>query len=395
MAVPFLDLAADWRQVCGGANERINEVLGSQCYVLGSQTLEFESRMRRRLGCKWAWAVSSGSDALYLALLALGIGRGDAVLVPSFSFFASAGAVVRAGAVPVFVDLDPSSFNAEAGQFEDALGRLRRDMGDRIRPAALMAVHLYGRAVRMQPLVRLAKSSGLALIEDAAQAVAASSDGRALGSWGDVGCFSFYPTKNLGAAGDGGLVVTGDKEIGERLERLRTHGSTASVYEHVEVGINARMAELQAAVLNSKLDYLDEWTARRRELAARYVNALSGTGGVVLPSIPPESEHVWHQFAVRILSDRTAVARAMKDKGQDSRVFYPIALHQQPCFADLLNVDGLAQSERAAKEVLCLPIYPSLSDEGVDDVVACLSAALAAALGTGSSGSGGGAGSGA
>ncbi len=383
--IAFLDLAADWAAVADDARARVDAVLESQAYVLGPQTRELEASASALLDDTRAFALSSGSDALYLAMLALGIGAGDAVLVPSFTFFATAGAVVRAGAQPVFVDLDPATFNAEAPQFAAALERefagqgdafVHRQTGARLR--ALVAVHLYGRAVAMESLAAWAAGRGLAVVEDAAQAIGARSGDRAVGTWGDVGCFSFYPTKNLGGPGDGGLVVARDPVLAERLARLRVHGAGGSTYEHVEVGINARMAELVAAVLNAKFPLLPVWNARRRRIADLYGRGLAGVDGLVLPAVPEDaSAHVWHQYSVRIEEDRAAVAAAMDAEGIDTRVFYPLPLHRQQCFADDgLRAGRLAEADAAAASVLCLPMHATLADESVERVVACLRRAV-------------------
>ncbi|MBI5503392.1 MAG: DegT/DnrJ/EryC1/StrS family aminotransferase [Deltaproteobacteria bacterium] len=387
--IAFLDLAADFSEVEADARRRIDTVLAKQQFVLGAQTAELETRVREMSGAPAALACSSGSDALYLALVALGIGPGDAVAVPGFTFFASAGAVARAGAQPVFCDIDPASFVAGGEQFEAAIGRefegcagqLRhRRSGARLR--ALMPVHLYGRAAPMAQLAQVAGARRLAIIEDAAQAIGATIDGRWVGRFGSVGCFSFYPTKNLGGAGDGGMLLTDDAATAARLQRLRVHGASASdPYLHREVGINARMGELQAAVLNAKLGHLAVWTERRRWVAARYLERLAPparAGALILPQVAAESQQVWHQFAVRVAERRDEVAARMEADGVAVRVFYPRPLHLQPCFAELGYQTGdLPGCERAAQQVLCLPIYPSLRADDVDRVCESLIAALA------------------
>lgn len=388
--IPFLDLAADFSEVEADAHARIDAVLARQQFVLGAQTTELESRLRERTGALAALACSSGSDALYLALAALGIGPGDAVVVPGFTFFASAGAVVRAGAQPVFCDIDAGSFVAGGANFEAAIERefeissaqLRhRRSGARLR--ALMPVHLYGRAAPMAAIVAVAGAHRLSVIEDAAQAIDASIDGRAVGRFGDVGCFSFYPTKNLGGAGDGGLLTTDDAAVAARLARLRVHGaSIADPYVHEQVGINARMGEMQAAVLNAKLGRLTAWTDSRRRVAARYFERLTPAVRAEVLSLPADDaaeSQVWHQFAVRVAEGRDRVAARMQADGIAARVFYPRPLHLQPCFVDLGYRSGdLPECERAAAQVLCLPIYPSLSGDGVDRVCESLVSALRA-----------------
>lgn len=390
--IPFLDLASDFAEVADDARRRLDGVLARQQFVLGPETAALEAAMRSRLGAPSAVAVSSGSDALSLALLALGVGAGDAVLLPAFTFFATAGAVARAGAVPVFCDVERGTANASEATMREAIARgfvrdgavwKHRASGAKL--AALLPVHLYGRACAMGGILELAHETGTFVIEDAAQAVGARLHGKAAGLFGDAGCFSFYPTKNLGGAGDGGLVATADAGLGERVARLRSHGGEHGSYLHHEIGVNARMAEMVAAVLNAKLARLDEWTSRRRAVATRYAERLAeaaDAGTVGLPAPCETDAHVWHQFAVRIpsrdgrSSRRDAVQRALDAKGIATRVFYPLPLHRQPCFASLGGRAGdLPEAEAAAAELLCLPIHPSLGDGEVDEVASALVAA--------------------
>jgi len=378
--IPFLDLAADFAEVEGEARRRIDGVLARQQFVLGPETAELEDAMRSRLGATCAVAVSSGSDALSLALLALGIGAGDAVLLPAFTFFATAGAVARCGAVPVFCDIERATSLAGEAEMRAAIdAQFRRESDGTFRHrrsgaklAALMPVHLYGRACAMDGILRTARDHGAAVIEDAAQAIDCRHGSMSVGRFGDVGCFSFYPTKNLGGAGDGGLLVCEDDGLGARLARLRTHGSDGGSYEHFEVGVNARMSELAAAVLVAKLARLDAWTRRRKAVAALYGERLGGScpsGDIELPPPAAAPSHVWHQYAVRIagrsgeLSRRDRVRHLLEAQGIATRVFYPLPLHLQPCFAFLGGRPGdLVESEAAAAELLCLPIHPSLTD---------------------------------
>ena len=389
--IPFLDLAHDFTAVEADARRRMDGVLSRQQFVLGPETVELEDALRRRLGATAAIAVSSGTEALSISLLALGIGAGDAVVLPAFTFFASAGAVVRAGALPVFCDIDGESFLAGAAQMRATIEREFRREGGRFlhrssgaRLAALMPVHLYGRACGMADIVELAHETGVKVVEDAAQAIDARVDGRSVGRFGGAGCFSFYPTKNLGGAGDGGLVVCEDPALAARLARLRSHGTAHGGYEHHEVGVNARMSELAAAVLNAKLACLEAWTARRRELASLYDGGLADAaarGVLELPARCDAEAHVWHQYAVRIdgASRRDRVRQLLEEQGIATRVFYPLPLHLQPCFAGLGAAAGdLPGAEAAAREVLCLPIYPSLGDAAALRVAE----ALARAAGT-------------
>ncbi len=387
--IPFLDLVHDFSEVEADARRRIDSVLSSAHYVLGAQTEWLENEARARLGAASAVAVSSGSDALSLALLALGIGAGDAVVVPAFTFFATAGAVLHAGATPVFCDIDPATFLAGEREMRAAIehefqreqGTLRhRRTGARL--AALLPVHLYGRASAMDAIDRLARETGARVIEDAAQAFDCRSQGKPVGRFGDVGCFSFYPTKNLGGAGDGGLVVAEDPALGARIARLRSHGGDEGSYRHTEAGINARMSELVAAVINAKLARLDAWTARRRAIAALYSSSLGGAAadGIVLPEPCAPESHVWHQYTVRVDGRSSAGSRAesregsrrdrirarLENSGVATRVFYPLPLHRQPCFAACTDgAPALPHADAASAEVLCLPIFPSLGDDAV------------------------------
>jgi dTDP-4-amino-4,6-dideoxygalactose transaminase len=390
--IPFLDLAADFAEGEADARRRLDGVLARQQFVLGPETAELEASLAAFLGAPSAVAVSSGSDALSLALLALGVGPGDAVLVPAFTFFATAGAVARAGAVPVFCDVEAGSANVSEATMREALARFFHGDGDELRHrdtgarlAALMPVHLYGRACAMDGVLRVADDTGARVIEDAAQAIGARTRGKSVGLFGDAGCFSFYPTKNLGGAGDGGLVVAADAALGERVARLRSHGGEHGSYLHHEVGVNARLSELAAAVLNAKLPRLEAWTRRRREIAARYLERLGDAASRGLFDLPETGEaeaNVWHQFPVRLApgaggrSRRDAVQRALDEQGIATRVFYPLALPFQPCFASLGARPGdFPEAEAAAAERLCLPIHPSLDHDAVDRVAAALVAA--------------------
>jgi dTDP-4-amino-4,6-dideoxygalactose transaminase len=393
--IPFLDLASDFAEVEPEARRRIDGVLAGTQYVLGSETAGLEQAMRERLGCAAAVAVSSGSDALSLALLAFGIGRGDAVIVPSFTFFATAGAVVHAGAIPVFCDIDRATFMAGEHEIEAAIARefvadgaSLRHRSTNARLAAILPVHLFGRACDVEGLRRVAARHRLRIIEDAAQAIGCRRGGVSVGRFGDAGCFSFYPTKNLGGPGDGGLVVTDDVTLAARLSRLRTHGGEAGSYEHAEVGINARMSELVAAVLVAKLARLDAWTARRRQIARLYSSGLAASAGqaeIVLPSCDDDESHVWHQYAVRVPSAdgsarrRESVRTGLEERGIATRVFYPLPLHRQPCFAGLAHATPLPEADAAAAEVLCLPIYPSLTDDLVVRVTEAITDAVSRA----------------
>ncbi len=385
MKVPYLALADDFAEVADRVMRRFEGVLERQQFVLGPETAALEAAIAEYSGAHHAVACSSGSDALYLAMLALGIGAGDAVIVPALTFFASAGAVARAGARPIFADVDPAALTMEREQLEQSLkenferregGYFCRRSGARL--AAVVAVHLYGRPVDVAGLRRALAPVKVAIIEDAAQAIAAGRPGAMVGALGDLGCFSFYPTKNLGGAGDGGAVTTGDGEIARRLRRLRVHGADDGADEYFDCGINARLGELQAAFLNAKLERLDAWTERRRRLASAYragLAALEQRGALWLPEAV--AGHVYHQFTVRVPGGSLGLRRQLEADGVATRVFYPVPLHLQPCFGDLGQGRGsLPESERAVGEILSLPIFPALSEQQQQFVCDRLSAAL-------------------
>ncbi len=328
------------------------------------------------LGVPFGIGVASGSDALHLALRALGIGPGDEVLTTPFTFIATASAIAHVGARPVFVDIDPLTLNLDPNQVEDYL-KERPVAGDRrpaTRPKALLVVHLYGQPADMDPLLELARLYNLKVLEDCAQAFGAEYRKRKVGSLGDVGCFSFYPTKNLAAYGDGGMVVTGDPAVAERVRRLRHHGSV-DWQSYQELGFNSRLDELQAAVLRVKLRHLPEWNERRRTIATRYGELLKG-GAVVIPHEVDGVRHVFHQYTVRV-AHRDRLKEQLKAAGIETRVYYPLPLHLQPAFQDLGYRKGdFPEAERAAREVLSLPLYPELSENQVEEVAGALKALL-------------------
>lgn len=386
--ISFLALEREYREVAADVDRRFRRVLDTQSFVLGEQTAELERSMRELTGAGHAVACSSGSDALYLALRALDIGPGSAVLVPSYTFIATAEAIVNVGAVPVFTDVDPETLLVGKREIESAIAAqfVARDGGyvharTGARLAAVVVVHLFGRAAAMRSIDEVATRLGLRIIEDAAQAIGAVGDRATVGAWGAAGCFSFYPTKNLGGAGDGGIVTTNDPGIAARIARLRVHGAGSGPL-HEELGVNARMAELQAAYLNAKWPRWRAWTIAREQLVLAYDRELAplaarGLLGLLAPERMPA--HVHHQYAVRIPGGRREEVRAaLASRGIDSRVFYPVALHRQPCFAEYGCVDAqLPVSIAAAEEILCLPVHPFLSESDVSSVCAAIAATLA------------------
>ncbi|MAV34461.1 MAG: transcriptional regulator [Planctomycetaceae bacterium] len=355
-AVPLLDINRENRLVRDEVQQALARVCDAGCFLYGDEVRRLEARIAER--CQVAHAVScaSGSDALLLALMAHRIGAGDEVILPSFTFFATAGAVWRLGARPVFVDIDPVTYNLSPERVEAAITPRTR---------AVIPVHLFGRCAEMAAIGELAGRRDLMVIEDAAQAIAAVHGDRAAGAWGDIGCFSFYPTKNLGGFGDGGMLTTSDQATAERLRLLAAHGMHPRYY-HSRVGINSRLDTLQAAVLNIKEGQLDRMTARRRANADRYREWFSATvdeAQVILPADDPHGFHVWNQFTMRIPDGRRDALRSfLQDRQIGTEVYYPVPLHRQDCFAELgYGSESLPHTECAAAEVLSLPIFPELT----------------------------------
>ena len=355
MNVPLLDLKAQYATIRGEVEAAVREVFESQYFILGPAVKDCEEALARYCGATHAIGVSSGTDALLLALMAEGIGVGDEVVTSPYTFFASAGSVARLGARPVFVDIDPVTFNLDPAQLEAALTPRTR---------AVMPVHLYGQMAAMDPILAVARRHGLLVVEDACQSIGAEDAGRRAGTLGDYGCFSFFPSKNLGGAGDGGAVTTADKARAARLSMLRVHGMEPKYY-HRAIGGNFRLDALQAAVVNVKLRHLERWTAARQANAARYDRLFKAAGlperGVVLPKVV-NSRHVFNQYVIRV-PRRDALRTFLQSRQVMTEVYYPVPLHLQECFACLGHKRGaFPESERAAAETLALPIYPELTD---------------------------------
>jgi dTDP-4-amino-4,6-dideoxygalactose transaminase len=342
-------------------------VLDSGRFILGPEVRALEAEVAALCGVRHGVGVNSGTDALHLALAAVGVGPGDEVVTPAFSFVASASAAVMLGATPVFVDIDPETFNLDPAAVERALTPRSR---------AVVAVHLYGQVAAMERIAGLARARGLAVVEDAAQAVGAEYGGRPVGSWGDATCLSFYPTKNLGACGDGGMVVTSRDDVAERVRLLRDHGAPRK-YEHAELGQSSRLDELQAALLRVKLARLAGWTEARRALAARYRDLLAGLP-LGLPVERPPARHVYHQFVVRA-PQRDALAEALAGLGVGTSVHYPSIIPAQPMFGRRDAERDFPEAARAAREVLALPCFPELTTVEAEQVAAALHTALARA----------------
>jgi dTDP-4-amino-4,6-dideoxygalactose transaminase len=363
-AVPLLDLQRQYKQIRDQVLAAVERVCASQHFILGAEVEALEREIAAFTGAAAAVGCASGTDALWLALVAAGVQPGHAVITTAFSFFASASAIVRAGARPVLLDVDPHTLNLDAAQVE---ARLRSGGSYKVR--ALLPVHLYGQCADMDALQRIADEFRVPIVEDAAQAVGAAWRGRKAGSLGVAAAFSFYPTKNLSAYGDAGLVTTGNPEFAERIRRLRNHGSPRR-YLHEEFGWNARMDAIQAAILRVKLPHIDQWNQQRRQRAATYDQLLtqSGLASATVDSalrplqVSPNARHVFHQYVVRA-KRRDQLRQFLSGRNIGTEIYYPIPLHLQPCFAYLgLREGDLPISEQASKEVIALPMFPELTE---------------------------------
>ena len=390
MNVPLLDLKAQYLAIKAEVDRAVAEVMESQHFILGPKVQECENAIARYSNCSHAVGVSSGTDALLICLMAEGIGPGDEVITTPYTFFATAGAIARVGATPIFVDIDPVTYNLDPAQLESKVT-------DRTR--AIIPVHLYGQMADMDGVMQVASTHDLIVIEDAAQAIGAEYKGRRAGSIGHYGCLSFFPSKNLGAAGDGGMVVTNDRRRAENLMRLRSHGSKPKYY-HKVIGGNFRLDALQAAVVCAKLRHLDDWTAGRQRNAERYNRlfaesgldigetthssnrAVSTTGAsssrftsmshrVYLPKTVA-NRHIFNQYVIRV-SPRDELRAALEARGVSTEVYYPVPMHLQECFSSLGHqIGAFPESESAAKETVALPIYPELTDQQARLVVQCV-----------------------
>ena len=369
-SVPLLDLTRYDEELKREISRRVEEVFATGRFVMGPANEAFEKAFAQEIGAAHAIGVSSGTDALLVSLMALGVGPGDEVITSPFTFFASAAEVARLNAKPVFVDIEPDTFNLDPNRLEAAVTA---------RTKAIQPVHLYGQCADMAPILDIARRHEVPILEDACQAVGASDRGRFAGTMGRMGAFSFYPTKNLGGAGDAGAVTTNDGPTAQLVRSLRLHGET-SRYHHARVGGNFRMDAVQAAVLLAKLPRLTAWNDRRRAIAALYGQLLSDdarAGRIALPFEAPGRRHVYHQYVVCV-RDRDAVQARLSGKGIATAVFYPVPLHLQECFAGLGYREGsLPQAEKAAREVLALPIFAQMTDSEVERVAEELRKALA------------------
>jgi dTDP-4-amino-4,6-dideoxygalactose transaminase len=384
MQVPLLDLRAQYAPLRARIEQSIREVCDSQQFVLGPRVARLEQDVARYSRTAFAIGVSSGTDALLVALMALDVKAGDEVITSPYTFFATGGVIARLGARPVFCDIDPRTYNLDAGAVSafidehcDRVGGKLVNRRTRGVVRALLPVHLYGQMADMDALAAIARSHDLAIVEDAAQAIGAElADGRRAGSVGDIGCLSFFPTKNLGAFGDAGMCIASDGKLAETLKILRVHGGEPKYY-HAVIGGNFRLDELQAAVLLVKLEHLEEWTVARQRNAAYYSEKISAAGLAQFMTVPvatPGYRHIFNQYVIRA-ERRDALRAYLLEQGVGTEIYYPLALHQQQCFAYLGHrAEDFPMAARAAAETLALPIYPELAVEQLDYVVGRLAA---------------------
>lgn len=367
ITVPLLDLKAQYAPIKAEMLKAVEAVFDSQWFILGPTVQECEAKIAAYCRCPHAIGVTSGSDALLVALMAEGVGQGDEVITTPYTFFATAGCIARLGATPVFVDILPDTYNIDPTKIEACITEKTK---------AIIPVHLYGQCAAMDAINEMAQRHGIPVIEDAAQAIGSELDGRRAGSMSRYGCFSFFPSKNLGGGGDGGMVVCQDEAVAEKVRVLRMHGSKPKYY-HAMIGGNFRLDALQAAIINVKLPYLDAWTAGRQENAERYRRlfeeaGLTANGTVTLPHVAPKRRHIYNQFIIRV-ARRDALREYLKENGVATEIYYPVPLHLQECFAYLGHKKGdFPESEMAAEQTLALPIYPELTDEQAGHLVNCV-----------------------
>jgi dTDP-4-amino-4,6-dideoxygalactose transaminase len=358
MNVPFLDLKRQYASIKEELDQAVFSVLSHTKFILGPEVQGFEEKVAQYCGTKFAVGVASGTDALLLSLRACGVGPEDEVITTGFSFFATAGVISRLGAIPVYVDIDPDTYNIAPDEIEGKITPKTK---------AIMPVHLFGQCADMDPIMEVARKHNIKVVEDAAQAIGSEYKGKKAGNLSDFGCFSFFPSKNLGAAGDGGMVVTNDQEMADLVRILRVHGSKPKYY-HSIVGYNSRLDALQAAILGVKLKYLDEWTKKRREHAEVY-NAAFKDIDVVTPKEEEFNYHIYNQYTIA-LKERDRLREVLKEKGIGHDVYYPVPLHLQECYRSLGYKEGdLPVTEEKAGEVVSIPVYPELTEEEQNFVI--------------------------
>ncbi len=368
MNVPLLDLKGQYQSIKKEMDEAIAGVVESQYFILSPEVSSFENEVASYTGVTRGVGVASGTDAIILALKAAGVGEGDKVITTPFTFFATAESISILGAIPVFVDIDPNTYNIDPQKIEELLLQTQKhNDAERKTIKAIIPVHLYGQCADMDPILEIAEKYGLMVIEDCAQAMGAVYKGKKAGSFGLAGAFSFFPSKNLGGFGDGGMVVTSNEELAEMVKKLRVHGSSEQ-YIHDTIAYNSRLDSLQAAVLRIKLKKLDSWIAARQKIAERYNSAFSGTG-IKTPVTGEGNIHTYHQYTIEV-PDRDGMLKYLGEKNIGSRIYYPVPMHFQPCYRDLGYKEGdFPVSEKACKSVLSLPVYPELTEEMIEYVI--------------------------
>ncbi|MFD0680813.1 MULTISPECIES: DegT/DnrJ/EryC1/StrS family aminotransferase [unclassified Paenibacillus] len=363
MKVPMLDLTIQYSQLKLEIQDALEAVMSTSHFILGPNVKKLEADIAEYSQVKYGIGVANGSDALHISLMACGVGPGDEVITTSFTFFATAGAIARIGAIPVFVDIDPVTFNIDPSLIEEKITSKTK---------AIIPVHLYGQTADMDPILEIAKKYRLYVIEDAAQAIGSEYKGRKVGEFGDTCCYSFFPTKNLGAYGDAGMIVTNNAELAEKISVIRVHGSKPKYYHHV-LGYNSRLDEMQAAILNVKFPHLDDWSRLRREKAANYTELLNEQVSNSKVQTPVEAEghhHIYHQYTLRV-KRRDELQSFLQEQGVSTMIYYPKPLHLQPVFSELGYKEGdLPHTEKAAEEAISLPIFPELTTEQQQYVVA-------------------------
>ncbi len=377
MQIPLLDLKEQYKRIKNEIDLAIQKVVSSQRFILGPVVEELEKKIAKYCGVRFAVGVASGSDALIISLKAIGVSYGDIVITSPFTFFATAGAIHNIGAKPVFVDIEPNTFNLDPEKVSEFLKNLKSE--DLRKVKAILPVHLFGQTVEMSDILKIAQEYQLRVIEDAAQAIGAEYNSHRAGSMGDIGCFSFFPSKNLGGYGDGGMIVTNNEKLAEKIRMLHLHGAHNSRYEYLMVGYNSRLDALQASVLKVKLKYLDNWSEKRRKNATYYnklfqethLSSISSPGDalnsfeypVILPQVSKKRRHIYNQYTIKVNANkRDKLKRFLKEKEIGTAIYYPLPLHLQKCFRYLGYKEGdFPVAEGMAKEVISLPVYPELS----------------------------------
>lgn len=365
MEIPLLDLKAQYGQIKDEIANVMNSVVESQYFIMSEEVSSLENEISQYTEVPFAAGVASGTDALILSLKAAGIGEGDRVITTPFTFFATSEAVSLLGAIPVFVDIDPDTFNIDPEKIEEFMEKASLDVKNTVK--AVLPVHLYGQCADMKRIMEIADKYELQIVEDCCQAIGAYQDGEQAGSFGISGCFSFFPSKNLGGFGDGGMIISNSSAFIDRIKKLRVHGSKEQ-YIHDEIGHNSRLDSLQAAILRVKLKRLNSWLDGRRSVAKRYDKAFSEKG-IAIPKVFEGNIHTYHQYTIKV-EDRNEMLKYLNDKGIGARVYYPVPLHLQPCYKSLgYSIGSMPVSERTSEKVISLPVYPELTDEKIEYVI--------------------------